>query len=190
MDRHTGTRYQRFQVPAMCSTRTPRESTLEVRKLSYSGWKVEIKNFPTVYNTPMVFNIGMPYTAGKLFNPAFQCSEVLWVLASGVLAVDPGNIGSQVYTPKGCTLIQVLPLLNAYPNSVVVCSCIICIDIQMNLNAYTTVYACRSNCNFQAKCIYAWADNKRIGVRIDGRKYLYWCTSFWCVNLGVPQYKC
>ena len=34
----------------------------------------------------------------------------------------------------------------------------------MNLNAYTTVYACRSNCNFQAKCIYAWGNNKRIGV--------------------------
>ena len=35
-------------------------------------WKVEVKSFPTVYNTPMLLNIGMSYTVGKLLTSTFQ----------------------------------------------------------------------------------------------------------------------
>ena len=55
---------------------------------------------------------------------------------------------------KGHPFIQLLPALNMYSNSFVVCSCIICISIWMNLNAYTKVYAFRSNCNLQTKYAY------------------------------------
>ncbi len=41
----------------------------------------------------------------------------------------------------------------------------------------------RTNCNLQTKCIYAWANNKRIGVRIQDRKYLNRCTPFLDVSL-------
>ncbi len=51
--------------------RTPGETTLEVRKLLHFGWKVEIKSFPTVYDTPMLLNIGMSYTVGKLLKSTF-----------------------------------------------------------------------------------------------------------------------
>ena len=51
------------------------ENTLEVRKLPYLGWKVEITSFPTVCDSPMLPNIDISYTIGKLLNPAFQCSS-------------------------------------------------------------------------------------------------------------------
>ncbi len=35
----------------------------------------------------------------------------------------------------------------------------------------------------------AWADNKRFGVRIEERKYLYWCSAFWCVNQWSLQHN-
>ncbi len=56
--------------------RTPGENTLGVRKLPYFGGKVEIKSLPTLYDTPMLLNICMSYTVGKLLNPTFQCSEI------------------------------------------------------------------------------------------------------------------
>ena len=45
-------------------------------KIPYFGWKVEVKSFPTVYDTPMLFNIGMSYTVGKLLKSTFQFSVV------------------------------------------------------------------------------------------------------------------
>ena len=50
---------------------------------------------------------------------------------------------SRAYIKKGHTPIQVYPVLNTY-TSFVVCSCIICISIKMNLNAYILVSAFRS----------------------------------------------
>ncbi len=84
---------------------------------------------------------------------------------------DCGNMlyqkKSMAYRSKGCTPEQGLPVLNAYTNSFVVCSCIV--------------------------CIYPWVDIKIIGVRkrkttyyinlrIEDRKYLYWCTPYWPVS--------
>ncbi len=45
------------------------------KSLSF-GWKAEIESFPTVYDTPILLNIGMSYTVGKLLNSSFQCPEV------------------------------------------------------------------------------------------------------------------
>ena len=56
----------------------------------------------------------------------------------------------QVYIKKGHTPIQIFPVPNV---CMVVISCIICISIWRNLDAYTLVYAFRSNCNLQTKCI-------------------------------------
>ena len=55
---------------------TPVESTQEVRKIPYFGWKLEVKSFPTVYDTPMLLSISVSYTVGKLLKPTFQWSEV------------------------------------------------------------------------------------------------------------------
>ena len=35
-------------------------------------WKVELKSFPTIYDTHKSINIGMPYTVGKHPNSSFQ----------------------------------------------------------------------------------------------------------------------
>ena len=70
---------------------------------------------------------------------------------------------------KRCTPEQVLPVLNVYTNSFVVCSCIIWM-----CTPWCTHWV--SNCRQNAcTCIYAWANNKTIGVCIEfeGRKYLY-----------------
>ncbi len=37
-------------------------------------WKVELKSFPTIYDTHISINIGMPYTIGKPSNSTFQHS--------------------------------------------------------------------------------------------------------------------
>ncbi len=55
---------------------TPGESPLEVRKMPYFGWKVVVKSFPMVYDTPMLLNIVVSYTVGKLLKRTFQWSEV------------------------------------------------------------------------------------------------------------------
>ena len=55
---------------------TPGESTLEVRNMPYFAWKVELKSFPMVYDTPILHNICVSYTVGKLLKPTFQWSEV------------------------------------------------------------------------------------------------------------------
>ncbi len=51
----------------------PAEITSEVRKYHDFQWKIESKIFPTVYDNPILLNIGMPYTVGKLLNPPLQC---------------------------------------------------------------------------------------------------------------------
>ncbi len=48
------------------------------------------------------------------------------------------------------------------PTPFVVCSCMYAYLLQLDLNAYTWYTHWVSNCNSQAKCIYAWANNKRI----------------------------
>ncbi len=55
-------------------TGTPGVSTFEVRKCL--NWKAEFKSFPTIYDTPILLNIGMSYIGGKLLTSAFQCLEV------------------------------------------------------------------------------------------------------------------
>ena len=55
---------------------TPGETTTEVRKCLHFHWNIELKSFPTVYDTPILLNIGMSYTIGKLLNSPFQGSEV------------------------------------------------------------------------------------------------------------------
>ncbi len=91
---------------------------------------------------------------------------------------------SQVYTLKGYTPIQVLPLLNAPTNSFVVCSCIytFCLEIAIRPAAHCGL---RIEVHLNRNTYYAWAHNKRIGVRIEERKYLHWCTPFWCVNVCI-----
>ena len=64
-------------------------------QLRTSGhWKVEVKSFPMVYDMPILSNIGVSYTAGKLLTSTFQQKygnlRTSSVLAPGVL--DAGNI--------------------------------------------------------------------------------------------------
>ncbi len=70
---------------------TPAENTWEVRKWQDYHSKIEFKSFPTVYDMPILLNIGLSYTVGKLLSSAFQWSgphrgtqTCLCVLTSGV----------------------------------------------------------------------------------------------------------
>ncbi len=64
------------KAPCMYGSGTPGGTALEVRKCPYFHWKAEFKGFPMVCNTPILLNIGMSYTVGKLLTSAFQCIEV------------------------------------------------------------------------------------------------------------------
>ncbi len=81
---------------------TPGESTLEVRKLPYFGWKVEVKSFPTVYDTSMLLNIGMSYTVGKPLHPTFQCPEgrncVFEYLLLASLSIQKASLGAHSWS--------------------------------------------------------------------------------------------
>ncbi len=77
---------------------------------------------------------------------------------------------SQVYIPKRRTLIQVLPPANAYTKPFATC---LCIYMQLDLYAWCTHWL--SNCNSEAKCIYAWADN----IGIWGEEVPVWVSTFW-----------
>ncbi len=57
-------------------SQTPGETASEVRRCPCFHWKAEFKGFPMVYDTPILLNIGMSYTIGKLLTSAFQCLEV------------------------------------------------------------------------------------------------------------------
>ncbi len=68
------------------------------------------------------------------------------------VALQNDNLVLQAYTSKRRILIQVLHIV-ILPNSFVVCSCMYSPFLQLDLYAYTFVYAYRTNCNFQIKCI-------------------------------------
>ncbi len=76
--------------------------------------------------------------------------------------------------PKGVHSFRYFP----YINTIVVCSCIcaFCLVIAIRHSMRTlNMYTLSGNCNSQAKCIYAWADNKRIWQN----EYMHeqiWCT--------------
>ncbi len=60
-------------------------------RLRTSGhWKDELKSFPTVYDMPILSNIGVSYTVGKLLTSALQwkhgCLLTSDVLSPGVPA--------------------------------------------------------------------------------------------------------
>ena len=61
-------------MPTLHNTGMPGGTALEVRKCPYFQWKAE--GFPTACNTPILLNIGMSYTVGKLLSSAFHCLEV------------------------------------------------------------------------------------------------------------------
>ncbi len=51
---------------------TPGETTSEVRKWLYSHCRTELKSFLTVYDNPILVNIGMSYTVRKLLSSVLQ----------------------------------------------------------------------------------------------------------------------
>ncbi len=112
---------------------------------------------------------------------------IVWVL-NAPKTVMPTKIGiqqptSQVYTWKGCTPIQVFPLVNAYTNSCAVCSCIYAFRLKIVIRLACVHCGVRIEVHLNKNTYYAWAHNKRVGAHIEERKYLFWCTPFWCVNL-------
>ena len=117
--------------------------------------------------------------------------------------------GAQAYTSKRRILILVLLVSNAYTKSgdayinfakffccLNVCSWMCASLLQLDLNAYTWCTHWVSNCNAHAKCIYVWANNKRIWPNeymhhqiwyTDwGKEVPEWVCAFWkCKPVGV-----
>ncbi len=74
----------------------PAENTSEVRKWQDYHSKIEFKSFPTVYDTPILLNIGLSYTVGML------CSALLYstlvystLLYSTLLTLLTNNSGEK-----------------------------------------------------------------------------------------------
>ncbi len=98
--------------------------------------------------------------------------------------------------PKGVHSFRYFP----YENTIVACSCIyaFCLVIAIGHSMRTpNMSALSGNCNSQAKCIYTWADNKRIWQN----EYMHeqiWCTHWvedvpeWLYNFWVckPVIRC
>ncbi len=76
--------------------------------------------------------------------------------------------------PKGVRSFRYFP----YENTIVVCSCIyaFCLVIAIRHSLRTpNMYALSGNCNPQAKCIYAWADNNGIYIgEVPEWVYAFW----------------
>ena len=49
-----------------------KQRILIVSQSFHFHWKAGFESFPMVYDTPILSNTGLPYTVGKLSNPAFQ----------------------------------------------------------------------------------------------------------------------
>ncbi len=73
-----------------------------------------------------------------------------------------------------------------FPNPFLVCSCMYASLLQLDLNAYTKCTHWVSNCNSQAKCIYAWESNKR--NRLE--EVPEWVYAFWvCKPVNSDWYN-
>ena len=88
-----GSNYWAVKIYVLLSG-TPAACEVEVRKLLHFHWKVLSESFPTVYDTPILLNMGMSYTVGKLLSSTLQWFQYIrgthmsfCVIARGVPAV-------------------------------------------------------------------------------------------------------
>ncbi len=75
-----------------CYSGTPLASTQKPICVLQYYWKVELKGFPTVYGMPILGNIGVSYTIGKLLESTFhwKCANLR---TSNALSVGvPGSV--------------------------------------------------------------------------------------------------
>ena len=78
----------------MGSPGTPLTSTQKLICVPQNHWKVNLKSFPMVYDMPILCNIGVSYTVGKLSESTFQRKCVNLRTPVALFMGVPGQIRS------------------------------------------------------------------------------------------------